>query len=62
MKTTKQPTKRKINSAIGVRKEVAKRFSTFCTSRGFVISHAAEQALAAWIARESRGAAAGGGK
>lgn len=47
-------TKRKINSALGVRKEVAARFAAFCRSRGLVIAFAAEQALAAWMKEQER--------
>lgn len=50
MKTTK----RKVNSALGVRKEVAARFAAFCRSRGLVIAFAAEQALAAWMREQER--------
>lgn len=50
---TKQ-TKRKINSALGVRKEVAARFTAFCRARGLVIAFAAEQALAAWMREQER--------
>lgn len=52
-------TKRTVNSALGVRKEVAAKFSDFCRKRGLVIAYAAEQALAAWMKEQTR---AEGGK
>ncbi len=52
-------TKRTVNSALGVRKEVAAKFSEFCRKRGLVIAFAAEQALAAWMKEQTR---AEGGK
>lgn len=42
-------TKRQVNGAVGVRKEVAEKFSAFCTARGWQISIMAEQALAEWM-------------
>jgi len=47
-------TKRQVNSALGVRKEVAVKFSDFCRKRGLVIAYAAEQALAAWMKEQTR--------
>lgn len=54
--TTQQTadSKRKINSALGVRKEVAAKFSKFCRTNGLVIAYAAEQALAAWMREQER--------
>lgn len=61
MKTkTTGPTrsKRKVNGALGVRKEVAEKFGKFCKTRGLQISFAAEQALAAWMREQTRAAGA----
>lgn len=55
MKTkTKKPTKRKVNGALGVRKEVAAKFSAFCRSRGWEIATMAEQALSQWMREQNR--------
>ncbi len=57
-KTTKQ-SNRKVDGAVGVSKEVAKKFSAFCTARGWGIANSAEQALAAWMREQVRAAGAG---
>lgn len=58
-KTPKQ-SKRKVDGAIGVSKEVAQKFSAFCTARKWQIAFSAEQALTAWMREQVR--ASGGGK
>ena len=49
MKTKKPKTNRKVDGAIGVRREVAAKFSAFCNARGWQIATMAEQALAGWM-------------
>jgi len=52
MKT--KPTKRTVNDALGVSREVAAKFRKFCRDRGLQISFATEQALAAWMREQGR--------
>lgn len=52
-KTPKQ-SKRQVNDAIGISKEVADKFRAFCTTRKWQIAFSAEQALTAWMREQVR--------
>lgn len=55
MKAETKKDNRKVDGSIGVSKEAAAEFSEIARLTGYRVSFAAEQALAAWVAKHTKG-------